>query len=270
MLSKLRSVAGPFIARNRRSKPVRAAHSLARFIEDSYQNADLDLSTNGELNVLRSLASADVRTAFDVGANIGDWSIEALHAWPRAQVHAFEVFPDTFERFKTRVDEARLTARVTVNPYGLGDCDGPERMYYFPDHPELTCDRPRHDGLESVTFEARLTRGDDYVLSHGIGRIDFLKIDVEGAEYRVLQGFSTSIAGGCIDCIQFEYGAFSIQTRVMLADYYAMLADRYWVGKIYPSYVDFINYTWTLEGFRFANFVAVSRARPDLRRLLEG
>jgi len=47
-----------------------------------------------------------------------------------------------------------------------------------------------------------------------------------------------------LDCVQFEYGAFSIQTRVMLSDYYAMLADRYWIGKIYPSHVEFVEYSW--------------------------
>lgn len=249
---------------------MRAAHSLATFVEDSYQNADFDLSTNGELRVLRQLAAADVRIAFDVGANIGDWSIAALRAWPDARIHVFEVFPDTVTQFEQHLSGASLLDKVTVNPFGLGDCDGVELMHYFPGHPDLTCDRPRHDGLERVTFETRLARGDEYLRTHAIDRVDFLKIDVEGAEYRVLQGFSSSLARRCIDCIQFEYGAFSIQTRVMLADFYALLGDGYRIGKIYPSHVDFADYHWTMEGFRFANYLAVSRARPDLEQLVAG
>ena len=49
-----------------------------------------------------------------------------------------------------------------------------------------------------------------------------------------------------------------------------MLGSRYAIGKIYPSYVDFADYSWRMEGFRFANFLAVSRSRVDLRHLVEG
>jgi FkbM family methyltransferase len=270
MFSKLCTVAGPLIARNRRSSPVRLAHRVATFIEDAYQNTDLDLATNGESRIVAALAHADIRTAFDVGTNHGDWSIEALRAWPQVHVHAFEVLPETFTDLEVRLGAANVRPRIDANACGLADRSGREVMYYFPGHPELTCDRPRHDGLEVRTFEARLMRGDEYAAHHGIPRIDFMKIDVEGAEYRVLQGFSATLAAGLVDCIQFEYGAFSIQTRVLLSDYYAMLGDRYWIGKIYPRYVDFVDYSWTMEGFRFANFLAVSRSRPDLRRLVEG
>lgn len=270
MFSRLRRAAGPLIAKNRRSKPVQLAHSVASFIEDAYHNGYFDLATNGESRVVEALASADVEMAFDVGAHFGDWSIDALHAWPRTRVHAFEVFPGTFAQLEVRLKQADLLSRVHANACGLADRDGSELMYYFPDHPDLTCDRLRHEDLEAVTFQAEVLRGDEYVKRQHINRIGFLKIDVEGAEYRVLRGFSNTLAAGTLDCIQFEYGAFSIQTRVMLSDYYAMLGDRYWIGKIYPSYVDFADYSWRMEGFRFSNFLAISRSRDDLRRLVEG
>jgi FkbM family methyltransferase len=270
MFSRLRRTAGPLIARNRRSKPVQLASRLASFIENAYHNEDLQLATNGECRVVAALAAADVDTAFDVGAHYGDWSVEALQAWPRARVHVFEVFPTTFACLERRLTEADLLGRVSANACGLADHDGVEQMYSFTGHPALTCDRPRHEGLDAVPFEARVMRGDEYVERHQIGRIGFVKIDVEGAEYRVLQGFARTLAAGTIDCIQFEYGAFSIQTRVLLADYFAMLGSRYIIGKIYPSYVDFTDYSWRMEGFRFANFLAVSRSRVDLRHLVEG
>jgi FkbM family methyltransferase len=270
MFSRLRQAAGPMIAKNRRSRPVQLARRVASFIEDSYHNENLEFATNGESRVVASLAEAHLETAFDVGANHGDWSIEALRAWPLTRIHAFEVFPATFARLETRLREANVLARVHANAYGLADRDGSEQMYYFTDHPDLTCDRPRHESLEATPFQAQVMRGDEYVERHHIGRIGFVKIDVEGAEYRVLQGLSRTLAADAIDCLQFEYGAFSIQTRVMLADYYAMLSARYWIGKIYPSYVDFADYSWRMEGFRFANFLAIARSRKDLRRLVEG
>jgi hypothetical protein len=119
-----------------------------------------------------------------------------------------------------------------------------------------------------LPFEARLITGDAWCDAHGIGEIDFLKIDVEGAEFRVIDGFSRRIAAGKIHCIQFEYGPFSIQTRFLLRDYYALLAEHYWIGKVYPNYVDFSDYHWQLETLRFCNYCCVLRTRPDLRDLL--
>jgi hypothetical protein len=142
-------------------------------------------------------------------------------------------------------------------------------MYYFPDHPELTCDRPRHENSTVVQFEASIVAGDEYADANGIETIDFLKIDVEGAEHLVLKGFSRMLGRGAIRCIQFEYGAFSIQTRVLLADYYEWLGSRYWIGKVFPSGVEFRDYQWTDESFRFANFVCVSRDWPEARKLVE-
>jgi hypothetical protein len=38
---------------------------------------------------------------------------------------------------------------------------------------------------------------------------------------------------------------------------------------VFPSTVEFRDYDWTMESFRFSNFLCVSRARPDLRALAE-
>jgi FkbM family methyltransferase len=258
-----------FIARRRGSTWVRALHRLAGFVESAYQNDEWDMTVNGEATVLRRLAPAGFLTIFDVGAHVGGWTIEALRAWPGAHSHAFEVADPTFARLRQEIDRAGLGGRCTLNPFGLSDATGPREMFYFADHPQYTCDRRRHDDLPASSFVAQLMDGDSYVVQHGIDVIDFLKIDVEGAEHLVLDGLRRTIEAGRIHCIQFEYGAFSIDTRVLLADYYAQLAPLYWIGKIFPAHVEFADYDWTMESFRFANFVCVSRARPDLRSLVE-
>src|SRR5262249_20595890 len=168
-----------------------------------------------------------------------------------------------------RVDAAGLNDRIVLNASGLSDRRATRDMYYFPDHPNLTCDQPRHS-YRSQTFRAELVDGDTYARQRGIDAIAFLKIDVEGAEHLVLKGLERMLAGDRVHCIQFEYGAFSIDTRVLLADYYAMLAPSYWIGKIYPARVELRDYDWTMESFRFSNFLCVSRQRPDLKALAEG
>lgn len=265
-----RSFARHFIASRRRSIPISWAHRLAHSFEEAYENVGAEFSRNGEADLLRRLAPLDFKTLVDVGANVGDWSMAASHNWPSAYVHAFEVAPTTFRELEARVSREALAPRVGLNNCGLGDRTAVQTMYYFPDHPELTCDRPRHGGKAVVPFEATIVTGDEYAAAHGLTSIDFLKVDVEGAEHLVLKGFSQMLERSAIRCIQFEYGAFSIQTRVLLADYYERLAARYWIGKVFPSGVEFRDYEWTDESFRFANFVCISRDWPEARTLAQG
>ena len=257
------------LARHRDRASMRVLHRVASFIEDCYENDEWDMQVNGETALLRRLAPARFTTVVDVGAHLGEWSIAALRAWPGSRVHAFEVAPRTYERLERNIAAAGLVDRATLVCKGLGDATTTRDMFYYPDHPNLTCDRPRH-AYHNQPFAAQLVEGDSYLRQHDLGPIDFLKIDVEGAEHLVLHGLSRALAADRVRCIQFEYGAFSIDTHVLLADYYEMLASRYWIGKIFPATVEFRDYDWRMESFRFSNFLCVSRGRPDLRALAQG
>jgi FkbM family methyltransferase len=256
------------IGTHRRSAGVKALHRLASFVESAYANEGSSFHSNGEQDLLRKLKSANFQTAFDVGANFGDWSMEAAAVWPECRIHAFEVAPPTFERLGETVRASAAGGRVILNCWGLSDEAGVCPMFYFPDHPELTCDLPRHGSYEVAQFDAQLTTGDEYCDERGIDTVDFLKIDVEGAESRVMKGFAGRLAAQKIHCVQFEYGAFATQTRFLLGDFYSLLGQSYWIGKIFPGYVDFREYEWTIEDFRFSNYCCVSKARPDLRAML--
>ena len=89
----------------------------------------------------------------------------------------------------------------------------------------------------------RSSRGTRICRERGIESIDFLKIDVEGGEQRVLAGFDGLLAAHAIKAIQFEYGLTNIVSRVFLADLYDRLgAHGYAIGKIFPKRVDFTPY----------------------------
>lgn len=193
---------------------------------------------------------------------------EAIAVWPNCHVHAFEVAPQTFHRLSERFRMAENRKRVSLNCFGLSDENCKRQMFYYPDHAELTADSPRHESYVSLPFDAQLATGDEYCETHGIDTIDFLKIDVEGAEYRVIKGFAERLSAQKMHCIQFEYGAFSTETKVLRGDYYALLSQAYWIGKIFPTYVEFRDYQWSMEDFRFSNYCCVSKLRSDLRILL--
>lgn len=256
------------IATHHRSCVVKVLHGFASFVESAYANEGSNFCFSGERVLLRKLRAAHFRVAFDVGANIGDWSLEALAAWPECRVHAFEIVPEICERLQRNVCDSKLTSRIIVNCSGLADENGDRQMYYFPEHPEMSGPAARFDNFVTVPFQSQLSTGDQYCDDRGIDAVDFVKIDVEGGEPRVLKGFEKRLATQKIHCLQFEYGKFAAETRFLLADYYRQLGNLYWIGKIYPNCVDFRDYHFSAEDFRFCNYCCVSKQRPDLRDVL--
>ena len=269
-LGRLKDALRRSIARHRRSGLVTAIHGAAAFVESAWHNEDADFETNGERFALERLRAAEFKVALDVGANVGQWTNAALALWPHCHIHAFEVAPKTFAGLEANARTWSGADRAHLHPFGLSDAAGTLPMYYYPDRHELTSDTPRHDGLTMVPFEAPVTTLDQFCSDRRVDHIDYLKIDVEGAEHRVLNGASALLQANRIDCIQFEYGAFSIDTRVMLRDYFGWLGPSHVIGKIFPTHVAFADYEWTMESFRFSNYLCISRQRGDLQRLVAG
>ncbi len=255
------------IGRHRNAKAIMALHAMATFIESAWHNDDPTFATSGERMVIDRLASAGFRRAMDVGANVGDWTLEAHKSWLDCRIDAFEIAPQTFKILQAAMALLPQSARVELHELGLSDQAGSQRFFYFAEHPKLTGEVDRFQG--GLPFEAQTQTLDAFCAERGITAIDFLKIDVEGAEHRVLKGARQLIEADAIACIQFEHGAFWIDSRFLLRDYYDLLGDHFFVGKIFPRYVAFGDYDWREEGVRFCNFLCVSRTRPDLRRRLE-
>jgi FkbM family methyltransferase len=272
-LDRAKDLARRLIACNRRSRAVRLLHKFSGFVDQAYRNVGLDLEVDGESALIKRLRAAHPRVAFDVGANCGDWLVEALKYWPECHFHAFEVAPETFQRLDDRIRQLGCSSRVTLNCAGLSNVNGTREMYYVPEYPNLTTvlrlnGALRRDDYVAVPFNASVLTGDSYVANHQIDAVDFVKIDVEGAEYQVLEGLKDRLSQAKVHCLQFEYCPFAIQTKFLLTDFYSVLAENYWIGKVYPNYVEFRDYEWPMEVFEFANYCAVSRSRPDLREML--
>ncbi|MCP5157673.1 MAG: FkbM family methyltransferase [Ectothiorhodospiraceae bacterium] len=255
---------GRLVRARRRNPLVRLGARLCQRYLDFYENAHnlTDFARNGEAFVLAALQGEPVEHVLDVGANVGDWARLAATALPDAVVHCFEVFPETAARLATRVADLE---RVQVNAFGLGRCEGEVRLKVFDEYDVLTTtvDIPHPYALRHAS--GHLSTGDAYLAGRGLDRVGLVKIDVEGAEYEVLEGLSTALDGGAVEVIQFEYGTGSIVTKHLLYDYYQLLSRRgYAVGKLYPNYVEFRDYVFEHEDFRAGNFVAVHRSRADL------
>ena len=251
-----------YVARNRRKFVIRKVAQYCRTYLDYYENHDYDIALNGERFVLEALRDVPMRTIFDVGANTGDWAIAAAAVFPEATIHAFEIVPATSETLRSR---AAGNARIVVNAFGLSDSNGTVDVRSYEGRSDLATVFRYSDQRELSVTPCPVKRGDDYLASHGLSKIDFLKIDVEGGERTVLDGFAAALASRAVSIIQFEYGQVNIVAGVLLRDLWSMLSSHgYVVGKIFPTYVDFRAYSLADEDFRGPNFLAVLADREDL------
>jgi FkbM family methyltransferase len=131
--------------------------------------------------------------ALDIGANIGN---HALYLGKTcSSVHCFEPNPRALDRLRRNV-EANPACNIVVHPYGLGDYDAIENFHenvsgnlgasHFAQGVEP------EDGYRVVNLEIR--QADIAIGKLGLPRIDFIKIDVEGMEERLLRAMQDTIA----------------------------------------------------------------------------
>lgn len=245
----------------------KASQVIYRLIE----NENYDLNENGELRVLQLLRqSGKVRTILDVGANIGEYTRIAAQLFPNARIHSFEPVERTFKILGSAVSNL---PNVSIHAFGLSDQDADAEFFIQPKNLGVSSSLPRTGRLLNPSSEIAVER---CLLRHslaavskiGLKSIDFLKIDTEGNDWFVLNGFSEWLATGRIAVIQFEYGLACIETKKLLTDYYDLLAPKgYRIGKIFPTFVDFRDYHPVHEDFIGPNYIAVHE-NSGLQQLL--
>jgi FkbM family methyltransferase len=241
-------------ARARRNLLLKTAADLARQYLKWFGNASYKPGRNGERWLLETLGAEPIRTVLDVGANVGTWSTMAANLLPQATIYALEIVPQTAARLRERVGEH---PRIKCFALGLGAETGTLSLQYneaASTHATFT-DYPHSWTGERI--DCQVMRGDEFLRRENIEAIDFLKLDVEGAEHLVLQGMESYLRNQSIRFVQFEYGRVNILTRYLLRDFYQLFARYgYVVGKIYPDYVEFRGYDLKDEDFLGPNYLA--------------
>lgn len=131
------------------------------------------------------------RLIVDLGANIGAFSFHAVEAAPSALIVAAEPFPSTFDRLVSHVTANGLTARVVCRRAAVGIRAGVRRM--SAEGPSqsrglLPEESPAGDSRIEVAVHTLGQILDDARRAAPGRGIDFLKIDVEGAEHEFVHG----------------------------------------------------------------------------------
>jgi FkbM family methyltransferase len=137
----------------------------------------------------RIMATIGCRTALDIGANIGNHSA-FFRDWA-AQVYAFEPNPPIFARLHSWIVANRMYNVVPIG-CGLSNRNDLMTIYAHPGQAHLTTLEMREGAIEAGHVPVRV--GDELLQERAIKDVNFIKLDVEGHEFEVLQGLRETVA----------------------------------------------------------------------------
>jgi len=143
---------------------------------------------------IRQLATTPPRLGFDVGANEGQTAKELREIFPDAKIYCFEPYVAAFRALQEKLSG---DPNIFLERIALGDRKGETTLYenaesvtnsLLPNAPEADLSQPASFATPTGQSTVSITTLDDFCAERSISRIDFLKVDSQGYDLRILQG----------------------------------------------------------------------------------
>ena len=251
--------------------PKKLLYKLSQKYIRNYEGFSYEINKNGEGKLLHLLHNEKLTNIFDIGANRGEWSMECLKYFKNSKIYTFELSRSAFKKLQINLN----LENIKHNNLALSDKEG-EISYkdYGEKYDTINTIIPNSTFWDNETeYDVKkvLTEtGDNYCLNNKIDSIDFLKIDVEGAELLVLKGFLSMLKQHKIKVIQFEYGYVNADLNFLMKDFFKFFDDLgYEVGVLKPNGVIFKKFEYKLNGFESGpNFLAILKSDNHLKNLI--
>jgi|GEM_PF-625900 len=177
-----------------------AAHGLATYVSPPKAPAKPALTAQDYSRERASRSPSERQESwvfFDVGANNGFTSVPVAQQHPHAHVYAFEPTPQMVQQIETKAGNLpnyHLTRKAVSDFNGkakfkvAGQSDwGCSSLLDFSDKSRTEWPG-RNDFVVTEQIEVDVMRLDAFIEEQGIETIDFLHIDTQGSDLKVLQG----------------------------------------------------------------------------------
>jgi len=209
-----------------------------------YGNMYFSSSSGEEWFLKKVLKKTNPKIVFDIGANVGNYS-KSLLSETEAKIYAFEPNPDSFTELQ------KLPEQVEKIQCAVSNEPGNAFLHFRGEHDERASlsDKVRIGEKVEVTVETV----SDIASERNISEVDFIKIDTEGFEKEVIEGFG----GIRPKFVQFEFNINHLQRDVSLLSIVNLLPE-YEFYRLLPNGWIKINPKKYLNNiYMFSNVIAV-------------
>lgn len=179
-------------------------------------------------------------TIFDVGCNKGFYTDYLLNTI--GNNHNYYLF-DPSERFYDIASEKfKMFDNIRIKNVGISDLNEENINFY-----ELISNNDDVEGMSSLNNREVFSKYDykvnkintinldGFITEQNITNIDFIKIDTEGQELKILNGLKDSFSKKMINLIQIEYGDCAIENGYNLNDIIAFINQYEYTLYIYDN-----------------------------------
>lgn len=223
-----------------------------------------------EVKACISLIPIKPSVFIDIGGNVGKYTQEVLNIYPDIRTFIFE--PSTTNKSILEEKFGKLS-NVKISSYALSDTSGDAVLYANKpgsglaslsnrrlEHFDITMDSK--EDIKIHRFDEIWPSLSEQSTNTYINKrqkiIDYVKIDVEGHELAVLNGFGKFIEN--MGIIQFEFGGANIDSRTYFQDFwYFFKVNKFTLYRISPSgLIKIYKYKEIDEVFLTTNYIAVN------------
>ena len=133
----------------------------------------------------------DEDTIFDIGGNIGWYSICLDKIKKNVEVHTFEPIPSTYESL---IANAKINgSKIKINNFGLSDKKEDLVFYFHKEGSGNASAAIMNDTRQNTEIKCHVDTLDNYFIDQNLTKLDFIKCDVEGAELLTFKGAMRTI-----------------------------------------------------------------------------
>ncbi|MCW3105601.1 MAG: methyltransferase [Segetibacter sp.] len=165
------------ITRNMNGTIIRFPAKWSRYFRNGYEKYNFEFAA-------KSIPAGG--TAIDIGAHIGVFAVHLSKLTGRqGKVYAFEPSPYTFAVLNKVINLNKQYGEIVAYPFAISDKEGEINFNIVPGSASVANTMASMEN--TVPIKVKMISVDAFRKANNL-RIDFLKIDAEGAEYLVLYG----------------------------------------------------------------------------------
>lgn len=179
---------------------------------------------DAEVQGARSMIKGQRPVLFDVGANVGEWTLRLRELFQESEIYLFEPQPACLDSLY-----ALNLQRARIIPHAVSSSGGQRLQLFTPGDGAGTASLyERGDSyFQAETYspiDVTTVTIDEVVAKHQVKRIDFMKLDVEGHELSALQGARKTLESQIVQALSFEFGSGNINSRTFFRDFWNLLS----------------------------------------------